>query len=897
MKWFNNRDTVQKLTLSFGLCLFLAIAVGSIALSQMARMNRSANEIAVNSLPGTVAIGETLSNVKQLRILEWRRILPMDSVGQSRVESLIALSREAVTRNLATYTISMTQREDRKNYQDLETRWKDYLEDHKTLMKLNRGGDLRKLAQFMQGRSKDDFDVIEGILTRMLAWNKANGKALAQDTRRTYAQARMLVLILLLIAAGIGIGTAYRVIQSIASPLNQMAEAVASVAGRVAVGDVTQAIEYRSQDEMGRLAESLRGMLTYHKEMAAVAEAIAAGDLTQTITPKSDKDALGQTFNRMIGNLRQLVDALTVKSEALHESEMRYRSVVDQVKDVIFTTDATGRWTFLNPAWTAITGYSVERSLGRPILHFVEAEDRPHNQALFEKMRQREKEYFRYEMRYRTREQGICWLETRIQSRIDAQGEIIGFFGTLSGITERKQAELQLQHMALHDPLTGLPNRLLFQDRLKGALARAQRQQTGVGVLFIDLDNFKIVNDSMGHEAGDLLLKTIASRFQAAARVDDTVARLGGDEFTLLLEGLRSVTEATEVAGRIVSELQKSISLGESQVFASASIGVAYSAEMIDAEDLLRDADIAMYHAKTNGKSSYVLFEPGMNAGVVERIEIETGLRLALERGEIRVHYQPLVDLQTGKISGAEALARWEHPTQGVLLPSKFIPIAEETGLIIPLGYWVLEEACRQVVTWKAAHPDFGPFTINVNLSGKQLMRDDVVERVRAIITKTGIRPEDLKLEITESVMMADVQDTVAKLTEIKDLGVKLAMDDFGTGYSSMASLNRFPLDTVKIDRTFISQSTTDDDSRSVISAMVMLSKALNLNITGEGIETEEHVTYLQGLGCQIGQGYYFDRPVTAERMEERLTDGHQIHLNDKTEADLKMIQSLLDAA
>src|SRR5579871_570704 len=888
MKWFTNRDAVHKLAFSFGLCLFLALAVGLIAIAQMARMNRSANEIAVNSLPGTVTIAESLSNVKQLRILEWRRILTPDNAERSQVDALMTSRQEAVERNLAAYTRSMSQGEDRKNYQELVARWKDYLEDHKTLMELNRGGDLVKLAKFMQGKSNDDFDTIDGILTHMLAWNKANGKVLAQDTMRTYITSRLLVLILLLTAVGIGIGTAYRVTRSIASPLARMAEVVASVAGRVAVGDVTQTIEYHSQDEVGRLAESLRAMLSYQKEMAAVAEAIAAGDLTQSIIPKSDKDVLGNTFNRMIHNLRQLVDALTSKGEALQESERRYRSVVDHVKDVIFTTDAARHWTFLNPAWTAITGYSIEESLGQPLLNFVEEEDLPHSTALFEMMVQREKEYSRYEVRYRTKEKGICWVEARIQSTIDARGEIVGFFGTLCDITERKQAEEQLQHMALHDALTGLPNRLLFHDRLRGALARAQRLSTGVAVLFVDLDNFKIVNDSMGHDAGDILLKTIASRLQASARAEDTVARLGGDEFTLLLEGLSSVEEATQVAERIVFALQKSIPLGESQVFASASIGIAYSADSIDSEDLLRDADTAMYQAKTNGKAGYVLFDPSMNASVVERIEIETGLRLALERGELRVYYQPLVDLETGKLNGAEALVRWEHPTRGVLLPGKFIPIAEETGLVIPLGYWVLEEACRQRQAWKETHPEYEPFTISVNLSGKQLMRDDVVERVQAILEKTGICPEDLKLEITESVMMADVQDTVSKLRLLKTLGVQLAMDDFGTGYSSMASLNLFPLDTVKIDRSFISRLATQEDSQSVIAAIVMLSKALNLNITGEGIETEDQVTYLQGLGCQNGQGYYFARPLTAEGMGEKLTHGQQMNLKARSESDMK---------
>ena len=379
----------------------------------------------------------------------------------------------------------------------------------------------------------------------------------------------------------------------------------------------------------------------------------------------------------------------------------------------------------------------------------------------------------------------------------------------------------------------------------------------------------------MGHEAGDILLKQIAARLQAATRAEDTIARMGGDEFTLLLEGLRDVAGAVQVAENIVAQLQQPIALGEREVFASASIGIVYSEDATALpEDLLRDADTAMYQAKTGGKAGYALFNPGMNAHVSERLEIETGLRFALDRQELRVHYQPLINLETGHMSGVEALVRWEHPGLGMIPPGKFIGIAEETGLIIPIGYWVLEEACRQMQAWKTARPDYGPFTINVNLSGRQLLRADVVERVQHILAQTRLLPGDLKLEITESVMMADVKDAVAKLTQLKALGIKLAMDDFGTGYSSIASLNLFPLDTVKIDRSFVARLAEQEEAQSVIAAIVMLSKALNLNITGEGIETKEQLAHLQGLGCQIGQGYYFDRPLTAEALEARMAGG-----------------------
>src|SRR5579871_914132 len=383
-------------------------------------------------------------------------------------------------------------------------------------------------------------------------------------------------------------------------------------------------------------------------------------------------------------------------------------------------------------------------------------------------------------------------------------------------------------HSAFHDTLTGLPNRALFIDRLAQAQARTERQSNPIAVLFIDLDNFKTINDTLGHHAGDHLLVTVAERLEQCVQPGDTVARLGGDEFTILLEGLSSVEDAIATADRIVEALRAPMKLPESEAFASCSMGIAYSTEPSDKPDgLLRDADTAMYETKANGKGGYTLFEPGMNDRVMERVELETALHLALDRQELLIHYQPLIDLSTGHLAGVEALIRWQHPERGLISPGKFIPIAEETGLILPIGYWVMEEACRQTKEWKEAYPNHGDFTVNVNLSGKQLQRSDVVQRVQEVLEKTQLPPASLKIEITESVIMADMEDAVAKLKQLKSLGVKLAMDDFGTGYSSMASLSAFPLDTVKIDRAFISRMTDQEEAASVVAAIIMLSKAL----------------------------------------------------------------------
>ena len=381
-----------------------------------------------------------------------------------------------------------------------------------------------------------------------------------------------------------------------------------------------------------------------------------------------------------------------------------------------------------------------KRVLGQPFLHSIYEEDHAHYMAGFQPMVIGEQEYFCQEVRYLTKDGGLCWIEARGQRSVDAAGNYAGFFGTLNDISAHKQAEEQLHHQALHDALTGLPNRLLFQDRLRGALLRAHRSHCGIAVLFVDLDNFKVVNDSMGHGAGDALLMMITARLQSSARAEDTIARLGGDEFILLLENLSNAQEAVDVAERIITQLQYPIPLDDREVFVSASIGIVYSdAIALQPEALLRDADTAMYQAKAQGKSGYVLFDSSMNKRAMERMEIGNGLRLAVEREELRVHYQPLVDLQTGKLCGMEALVRWEHPTRGLIPPGAFIPIAEETGLIVPIGYWVLEEACRQTREWKDCCSDAQELIVNVNLSGRQLQRPDVVQRVREALNKSGL--------------------------------------------------------------------------------------------------------------------------------------------------------------
>jgi diguanylate cyclase (GGDEF)-like protein len=430
----------------------------------------------------------------------------------------------------------------------------------------------------------------------------------------------------------------------------------------------------------------------------------------------------------------------------------------------------------------------------------------------------------------------------------------------------------QLEHQALHDPLTGLPNRLLLSDRLAQALARARRRKESMAMLFMDLDNFKVVNDSLGHEVGDGLLKAVARRLRTQLRPEDTIARLGGDEFAVLLEGVASLSDATEVAERIAQILRAPFPLLEGQEkVVTSSMGISLSTpEAPSGEDeqenlLLRNADTAMYRAKVNGKARYEVFDKSMHSQALERLKLESDLRRALEQGELRLYYQPKVRLKTGEVFAMEALVRWEHPEQGLILPSQIIPLAEETGLILPLGQWVLRESCRQTRRWHDQFPDISPLGVCVNLSAKEFEHHDLVEDVARNLHETELDPSTLTVEITESILMEDVPRTVAVLEEVKSLGVKLGVDDFGTGYSALSYLKRFPIDCLKIDRSIIEGLGQDSTDEAVATAAIVLAHAFGAQVTAEGIMTSEQLGRLRALGCDAGQGFYFCEPRLSE--------------------------------
>ena len=434
-------------------------------------------------------------------------------------------------------------------------------------------------------------------------------------------------------------------------------------------------------------------------------------------------------------------------------------------------------------------------------------------------------------------------------------------------LTERKRAEAQLVHNALYDALTELPNRTLFMDRLKQACERAKRHQSYLfAVLFLDVDRFKVVNDSLGHVTGDQLLVVISQRLQVCLRPGDTIARLGGDEFTMLLDDIKSANDASLVAERIQRELALPLNLNGHEVFTSASIGIALSGIGHDQpESLLRDADTAMYRAKSLGKARHQLFDTVMHTQALSLLKLETDLRRAVERQELRIHYQPIVALATQRITGFEALVRWQHPERGLVSPAEFIPVAEETGLIIPIGHWVLYEACRQMQAWQEQLSVKQPLAISVNLSVKQFIQQDLIEQIDQILQQTGLDVQNLKLEITESVIMENTESATIMLSQLRALGIQLCMDDFGTGYSSLSYLHRFPINTLKIDRSFISSMSMNSENLEIVRTIIALARNLNLDVTAEGVETAEQLAQLRALQCEYGQGYFFSKPVDSE--------------------------------
>ena len=624
------------------------------------------------------------------------------------------------------------------------------------------------------------------------------------------------------------------------------------------------------QAVLARLPEEVRGELRLLERGRALLLPLSARDEARGVLVLSTPEALPPELVDSLVSLASQV-SLAVEGASLAEdlhrrqSEARFRSLVAHSSDLITVLDAQGTVTYQSPSVQRVLGYRVDEIEGRDFANLLSLSDRPRLAQILSGVGEAyagggsETHVIECSLKHRDG----TWLQFEVQYTDLLQDEHVrGIVLNGRDVSERKAFEEQLAHQAFHDPVTELANRALFADRVQHSIRRSTRGGPSIGVVFIDLDDFKTVNDSLGHAAGDEVLQEVARRLQDTVRPADTVARFGGDEFAVLLDEVKDSAEAAEIAGRILHALELRYDVGGKLVYPRASLGICLAGngfEPTDAEELLRNADVAMYMAKRERKGSYRVFEPAMHERVVERLELQAELQRALELDQLELRYQPVVRLEKGADYGVEALLRWIHPTRGSIEPPQFIPLAEETDLIIPIGRWVLEEACRQGVRLHERFPVLPPLTISVNLSAKQLQSETIVEDVRQALDGSGLSPSALVLEITETAMMTDTDLAVRRLHELKSLGVLLAMDDFGTGYSSLSYLSRFPVDVIKMDRSFLSSEHEDSN---LAAAIIALGKSLKLQVVAEGIERPEQIAPLRALGCELGQGYLFAKPM-----------------------------------
>jgi diguanylate cyclase (GGDEF)-like protein/PAS domain S-box-containing protein len=611
---------------------------------------------------------------------------------------------------------------------------------------------------------------------------------------------------------------------------------------------------------------------------------LLAGGLLSTLLLAAFVQAAGQrarkvqelvrerTADLKLSNQRLIDDVVARKrtEKALQESEQRFRQLVAMSSDWYWEQDEHLRFVALTGHFTEKSGIAVERILGKTREEFAAGladseSGREHRAAIEAREAFKNLEYRVVDDHGEER-----WFCASGQPMFDDGGRFTGYRGTGSDITARKITEQRVHHVAQHDVLTGLPNRSLLQDRLGQAVAYATRSGHPVWVMLIDLDRFKYVNDSMGHKAGDVLLMTVAARLRSSLRDTDTVARLSGDEFVVILSQHEDQPLSGDIVQRVMDSVAQPVMLGPKEFFVTCSIGVAaYPSDGTPAESLIEHADIAMYRAKKLGRNNFQFYTPAMNEESLERVRIESALRNALERNEFVLHYQPQVDLKTGQIVGMEALIRWKHPELGMVPPGRFVGVAEDTGLIVPIGAWVMRTACAQNKAWQDA--GLGRLRVAVNLSARQFSATELLPGIEQVLIDTGLDPSCLELELTESLFMSDVSPAVDLLHRMKALGVKLSIDDFGTGYSSFSYLSRFPIDVLKIDRSFVNDITHDANDAAIVASIIALAHNLRLSVIAEGVETAEQLDYLRHQGCDEMQGYYFSRPLPAQEFEQLL--------------------------
>ncbi|HEX8550298.1 MAG TPA: EAL domain-containing protein [Abditibacteriaceae bacterium] len=618
--------------------------------------------------------------------------------------------------------------------------------------------------------------------------------------------------------------------------------------------------------------EEFRGQMQQHGAVTHFESQIRRRD-GSVIWISENARELRSTRGELLGYEGTVVDITdrVLAEQNLRASETKLRQIIEHSNNLFYSHTPNNILTYLSPQTRQFLDCEPEELLGTSWISLT-----TNNPVNLEGLKHTERAIETgiaqpvYQLEFKGRNGRIIWVDVN-EAPIVEHGKTVAVVGAFIDITERRAVENELKHQAFHDSLTNLPNRALFMDRVEHALARAARQGGINAVLFLDLDRFKIVNDSLGHDTGDALLQQVAERLLRCLRPGDTVARLGGDEFTILMEDIHGVNDAIAVAERIASELQVPFMLRGQEIVTTTSIGIALTGslaatppeteEEATAESILRDADVAMYRAKNYGKARYEVFNAGMNAHAVERLALETDLWQAVTRNELQVFYQPKIDLQTQSIIGFEALVRWQSPSRGMVLPQVFIGIAEEIGLINTIGEWVLQTACRQARVWQES----APLEISVNLSGRQLQQPNLVEIVRDILQETQLPPHLLNLEVTESVLMEDAESAAKMLRTLKELGICLSIDDFGTGYSSLSYLRRFPFDVLKIDRSFVQNLGTDPDDTAIVKAVISLANSLGLEVVAEGVEQLEQAVLLREMGCGQAQGYYYARPLASD--------------------------------
>jgi len=718
-------------------------------------------------------------------------------------------------------------------------------------------------------------------VTRPILSGLAGAVHIGMDSETIAANIREAVLeqqVVTLVLFGASLLVAFIFILNISKPLKLLAE----YAGRVAAKDFDNVPDIHSRDEVGQLARAMRSMAGHIAEQVNSLEERVQG---KTRELQEARDALRRKVDERTSELLRANTQLKIEiaerkviGEALRKAERKYRTIFENALEGIYQTSPSGRFLSANPSLARILGFvSPEEMMGSVYDIGTQMYLEPGRRKEFLRLIEETGEVKNFVSKVRRRDGRIIWISENARCITDADGMVVCYEGSVEDITLRKKAEDQLKRQAFHDPLTGLPNRALFLDHLRMAMERGRRRKHLFAVIYMDLDRFKVINDSLGHETGDELLRSVARVVEKCARSVDTVARFGGDEFAILIEEISAPKDAIAIARRILDGVRQPFTIGGNEVFTSASLGVVLKTDGYDRpEALLRDADTAMYRAKERGKSSFKVFNQKMHDQALRLMALETDLRRAVDLGEFEVAYQPIVCLDTRQICGFEALVRWRHAEHGIIMPGDFIALAEDTGLIYAIDNFVLAEACGQVKQWQIG---FGPhmgelLTLNINISGKHFGQPMLLSQVTRALADSGLQPSALNIEITESALMDDPAKAEEVLRQLKALGARVCIDDFGTGYSSLSYLQRFPIDVVKVDRSFIDGVEGKQDSQAIVRTVFSLGKSLGLKVVAEGVETPAQLAFLENEGCRYVQGFLFYRPMSAAQVHELLAGG-----------------------